>query len=125
MPQDPSFVCEAMRTWAEAYKTPLPTDDPYKRKEREDFAAAWDKVHMAIYKSNLLYRLLYAGEKLRTEPCPIHKGRWSGCVPYPPEGCNCHSYGNLTGWKAPEADNSEVTPPIMFVTITQDGKIKE
>lgn len=52
-------------------------------------------VELSIRKSNLLYRLIYCGEKLRTQKCPQHKGRWSGiefgdnvC----PHGCE------LTGW---------------------------
>ena len=50
-----------------------------------------------ISKSCLLLRLIYAGETLRTRPCPTHRGRWSGCTPTPcATGC---SFGdNVTGW---------------------------
>lgn len=56
-----------------------------------------DSVLLAIRKSNLLHRLIYLGEPLRTEMCPEHKGRWSGCQPEPcPHGCS--SGINVTGW---------------------------
>jgi hypothetical protein len=52
-------------------------------------------VQLGITKSSLLARVIYGGEGLRTERCPIHEGRWSGlewtdnaC----PHGCQ------LTGW---------------------------
>ena len=50
-----------------------------------------------VSKSCLLARMIYAGEPLRTRPCPIHRGKWSGCPPEPcPAGC---SFGwDLTGW---------------------------
>lgn len=50
-----------------------------------------------IRKSNLLARLLYAREKLRTRPCPEHKGQWSG-IDECPYGCGS------TGW-LPEPEN--------------------
>jgi hypothetical protein len=50
-------------------------------------------------KSNLLYRLLYLGQPLRTEKCPIHDGHWAGC-PAPDDYCphGCTVAGNTTGW---------------------------
>lgn len=52
-----------------------------------------------IRKSCLLARLIYAGEPLRTRPCRIHQGTWSGIGFEPcPDGCN---YGlQYTGWVA-------------------------
>ena len=35
-------------------------------------------IEIDIRKSNLLARLLYDGEELRTEICPNHKGHWDG-----------------------------------------------
>lgn len=57
------------------------------------------RLALDIEKSCLLDRLIYGGEELREEPCPLHHGRWSGCTPDPcPAGC---SYGdNVTGWIA-------------------------
>ena len=53
-------------------------------------------VFFQIGKSNLLARLIYGGEKLRTKMCPEHKGHWSGCVfreeDRCPHGCQ------HTGW---------------------------
>ncbi len=53
-----------------------------------------------IRKSNLLARLLYAGETLRTVPCPEHKGKWSGVG-------DCKHGCQLTGW-LPEKANPVV-----------------
>lgn len=55
------------------------------------------RVGLLIYKSCLLDRLIYGGETLRVKPCPLHRGRWSGCSLEPcPEGCSFGS--NITGW---------------------------
>jgi hypothetical protein len=88
--------CSKMRDWAKACQTPLDTDDAETAKWRNEFRRHWDFISLAIGKSNLLYRLLYAGENVRNIPCPIHKGKWSGCFADPP--CECSSYGNVTGW---------------------------
>jgi hypothetical protein len=66
--------------------------------------SAWIKVNPAalgafgfVGKSCLLARLIYAGERLRTRPCPIHRGNWSG---WRFEECpgRCNFGPNLTGW---------------------------
>jgi len=64
-----------------------------------------DHVFMQIQKSNLLARLIYCGETLRTERCPAHQGFWSGCD-FGPDGseCACQKMqkggfdSNVTGW---------------------------
>jgi len=65
-------------------------------------AALYDTLTMArlaVHKSNLLWRLIYGGEQLRTEMCPEHKGRWSGCA-WPDSACpHCMHGSNVTGWK--------------------------
>lgn len=55
------------------------------------FASEIDHVYLMIQKSNLLARVLYGGQPVRTEMCPEHKGKWSGidCCPH---GCD------ETGW---------------------------
>ncbi|MBA2544933.1 MAG: hypothetical protein H0V17_35145 [Deltaproteobacteria bacterium] len=64
-------------------------------------ALGWLREHRYLVpdvgKSCLMGRMVYGGEDLRTRPCPIHGGRWSGCaIDACPAGCN---YGiNLTGW---------------------------
>jgi hypothetical protein len=50
-----------------------------------------------VEKSNLLYRMLYLGEEPRTKRCPVHKGRWSGCV-FEDGHCECQHGANVTGW---------------------------
>lgn len=47
-------------------------------------------------KSNLLYRLLYLGQPLRTEKCPTHDGHWSGYGWGDP--CACQVGNDITGW---------------------------
>jgi len=59
-------------------------------------AADIDSVFLKIRKSNLLWRLLYNGQPLRTTLCPLHKGKWSGC--FLKEPCDCEDNGNVTGW---------------------------
>jgi hypothetical protein len=51
------------------------------------------KIETDIQKSNLLYRLLYVGEKFRTEKCPAHKGHLTFAQEQV-EGCTCDG----TGW---------------------------
>lgn len=36
-------------------------------------------IFLAASKSSLLGRMIYGKEKVRTQPCPTHKGVWSGC----------------------------------------------
>lgn len=62
-----------------------------------------DHVFRQITKSNLLSRLLYSGESLRTKRCPAHQGFWSGCSSQD-EACGCQKMqngstdSNVTGW---------------------------
>lgn len=45
----------------------------------DTFAQSWQSVRLQISKSCLLDRVLYGGEKPSKTPCPVHKGKWSGC----------------------------------------------
>ncbi|MHA2426992.1 MAG: hypothetical protein ACXADB_03070 [Candidatus Hermodarchaeia archaeon] len=92
--------CEALREWAyqisiinqEAEKVAKAAGTESTRHGCE-YHEHLRHIMMDIRKSNLLFRLIYAGEELRTEQCPIHKGKWSGCSF---EGC---IYGcGETGW---------------------------
>jgi hypothetical protein len=94
--------CRKMTAWAYA-----------KIGSQSSFAEHWEVVALAIHKSNCLWRLLYAGEELRTKPCPVHKGRWSGVAPDP--GCGCWSYGNITGWLAEGPENPNAPMPPVFM----------
>jgi hypothetical protein len=58
-------------------------------------------VSLMVRKSNLLARLLYAGEKLRPTKCPEHKGIWSGIETPASPGYDarvCKHGCHLTGW---------------------------
>jgi len=79
-------------------------------------------VFLQISKSNLLARLLYAGEKLRSKMCPEHKGKWSGiefsdtrC----PHGCQ------LTGWIQEPEDKGTPLPGVQAVRLVPTGKKDE
>ena len=90
----PEDYCEKFEQWAQACMTDLPADDEHMKGWREEFRQHYQFIYTAIKKSNLLSRLIYEGEKIRTKPCPIHQGRWSGWH-YPevcPHGCD------FTGW---------------------------
>lgn len=76
--------------------TEQPNDDLHMKEWRREFRDHWRFMRLAIYKSNLLSRLIYSGEQLRTTPCPKHKGRWSGCVW--DAQCECMCGSNVTGW---------------------------
>src|SRR5215216_1892787 len=47
-------------------------------KQLKQLADDYRQHFITIRKSNFLYRLLYLGERVRTEKCPEHKGKWSG-----------------------------------------------
>jgi len=85
--------CAALEAWRNAIHEAHARGEP----DWDNLIEAIDTVELSMKKSNLLYRLIYLGEKLRTKPCPIHKGHWSGCSPDPcPEGCSSGS--DITGW---------------------------
>lgn len=78
-----SRYCDALRTWSRCML------------ERHGYASRAGRavayVELQIRKSNLLARLIYGGEELRTRECPRHRGRWSGV------GVCRHGCGE-TGW---------------------------
>ena len=81
-------------------------------KSQEKIAEAAYEVFRQITKSNLLARLIYGGQALRTTPCPTHKGRWSGCM-WPKDSkdvCACMVGSNVTGW-LPNAPPEEGKTP--------------
>ena len=94
----PGKFCETMRVWARACMAELATDDPEKKAWRNRFREHWVFVERAITKSCLLDRLLYDGEKLRTKPCPVHMGKWTGCLPPSEITCGCGHNNCVTGW---------------------------
>jgi hypothetical protein len=92
--------CQAFYAWAEARQTELPADDGDQKQWRKEFAHHWSFIALAIHKSCLLDRLIYAREPLRTEMCPVHKCKWSGCV-FENLECGCQFGSNVTGWLTP------------------------
>lgn len=93
--------CQGFYDWEKAIRDKLKRIEAG---EEEDYAdqdrAQWEPVlhalavlAMPIGKSSMLGRRIYGGEKLRTEMCPEHKGRWVG-LPYGETPCGC----DLTGW---------------------------
>lgn len=103
-----SHYCAAFETWMKVL------EDKYRqvskeKGEKEADREVWGSriiphfrdIQLHIQKSDLLARLVYGGEKLRTKPCPEHKGKWSGLHFEPcPHGCG------YTGW-LPEPEEAK------------------
>ena len=100
------FFCDALTTWSNLFMKPpeIPLGheetDRYDIKTRKEFGQDVQRIFIKIRKSNLLWRMLYEGEKPRTKPCPVHKGRWSGCRLPEEMECKgaCADGLNVTGW---------------------------
>jgi len=109
------FFCDALTQWANLFRKEPPPQGPHPAfpdipvdpedhlrevKERREFADMADRVFLRIRKSNLLWRMLYGGEKPRSTPCPKHYGRWSGCKMPEEMECKgaCADGINITGW---------------------------
>jgi hypothetical protein len=99
--QPVSEYCSALQTW----KKCLDRLDGSERHRHLSQAA--QAVRLAISKSNLLYRLIYQKQKLRSIPCPIHLGRWSGYVEC---SAGCNDGLDATGW-LPEAELATLPLP--------------
>lgn len=84
-----SRYCDALGIWADVVSRNATS-------ALAKAARAFPAIHLAIRKSNLLARLLYDGQQLRSMPCPEHDGRWSGCFDHCPHGCTDNE--NVTGW---------------------------
>ena len=84
-----SQYCQAFKTWLEVGA------NQWGRVLDEDKISG---LMTAILKSNLLARLIYGGEKLRTQACPLHSGTWVG-IGECPHGCD------KTGW-IPEPEDA-------------------
>jgi hypothetical protein len=97
-----SFFCDFLEEWADAYGEPLRREETHEGEadQRRRFVDGIRHVFLQIRKSNLLWRTIYRGERLRTEPCPEHRGRWSGCALPEETDCKgaCSFGGNVTGW---------------------------
>jgi len=107
-----TIYCDTLSKWKH-----LLLENGMKRQEENekdtillDLYSQVSSAFMAITKSNLLSRLLYEGEELRTKKCPVHQGQWSGCrwevqecaTIFYPQGCMSGS--NITGWLPEQKD---------------------
>jgi hypothetical protein len=90
--------CRAMDTWARVCQQESHDDSESKLQWRKDFSEHWEFIRLAIAKSCLLDRLIYGGEKLRVNQCPVHKGHWSGCDIDGTLTCGCGHDSCITGW---------------------------
>lgn len=73
--------------------------DPYLKEQYPQLQGQMSTLQLVITKSAALVRLLYMGEAVRKEPCPVHKGSWSGMHMSDAKPCDCTSRdGNITGW---------------------------
>jgi hypothetical protein len=94
-----SQYCRAFRVWQKAIEDAcLQETNEGTKLSFQTMLRDIQETALHVAKSNLLWRLLYLGEGLRIDPCPIHKGHWSGCV-WDEDACpHCMSGSNVTGW---------------------------
>lgn len=75
-----SEYCSAIKTWFRAIEA-LNNGDDTKNPESRQGHTYWRflrSIEIDIRKSNLLYRMIYHGDPLRSEKCPEHQGHWDG-----------------------------------------------
>lgn len=72
-----SKYCEAISTWMTVMQNKARAKEEKAGRPRDEWGplAKLHLVRMSIMKSNLLWRMLYRGEALRTIACPVHGGR--------------------------------------------------
>jgi hypothetical protein len=79
-----SEYCKAFETWMsvleENYREAFKAGGKQaaERVHGAEVIPHFSRIRLLINKSNFLARLVYGGEKLRTEKCPVHKGEWNG-----------------------------------------------
>jgi hypothetical protein len=109
--------CEAMDLWAQVCQQELPSDEEHHLRFRKEFRDHWRFIRIAIAKSCLLDRLIYGGETLRENMCPIHKGHWSGCDITGENVCECAHDTCITGWlQNPGDPKSEASFTVMLLS---------
>ena len=95
-----SEYCDALVQYATALQRCAEEGNPGpfgSADEASEIAEALFKLNLWGRKSNLLWRLIYLGQDLRTEKCPTHQGRWSG-YGYGDNTCECQVGLDITGW---------------------------
>lgn len=102
-----SHYCERLASYADALDHAIQNHDPNRGgcgpfatvEEATTVCEGLRLLNTWRWKSNALARLIYGDLPLRTEPCPVHKGRWSGCkFDGGPEACECQYGYDVTGW---------------------------
>lgn len=99
-----SRFCSAIETWMMAIEALAQETADDEWRQGYEYHTHLTQIRVDIHKSNLLARLLYGGESLRTQRCPLHKGRWSGT------GMGCSHGCGGTGW-LPVAPRTEDPGP--------------
>jgi hypothetical protein len=90
-----SKVCAAIGDYVTALREGG-EDGPYSGSAAEAIREHGPVLLFFARKSNLLWRLIYLGQPLRTQKCPEHRGHWSGCDV--PGTCACQVGTDVTGW---------------------------
>lgn len=99
-------VCQAIQTWLGAicdeHLAEITPDEPWRDTQLHKLANAVHDTGLGVSvmasKSNLLYRLIYLRQPLRTEKCPEHQGHWSGYDDPRGKPCACCVGYDITGW---------------------------
>jgi hypothetical protein len=111
--------CRAMKVWMDCIVKN--NTDPVLLEAGADHGKRYfsllKMVYIDIRKSNLLSRLLYAKEPLRSRMCPIHKGHWSGDAMF---FNKCPELCDGTGWLR-ERPGDEGFTGIKIVEIQDPG----
>lgn len=115
-----SRFCHAVETWMDCIvknnTDPELSESGY---HGRDYHQSLAQMRIDIRKSNLLGRLLYAKEPLRTRMCPIHKGHWSGdAMFFHP----CPHLCDGTGWLRERQVDGGYTGGISIREARLDGK---
>lgn len=90
-PVEANVICHSLHIWLKGVR------DGMRAMGSEDKAQMVAGLVTAVEHSNLLARLIYGQEPLRTVMCPKHKGKWSGCN-FSKEPCACQCGADVTGW---------------------------
>lgn len=88
--------CDVLWQWLDLVVDRVTLDGASADPHLKAVAEASTSIRVAVSKSSYLARRLYEGEQHRTEPCPVHQGRWSGLAVDRPS-CGC----DMTGWLPP------------------------
>jgi len=115
--------CRAMELWFECIAKNN-TDPALRRHDREqgyDYFKFLNHMRIDIRKSNLLGRLLYGKEPLRTRMCPVHKGHYNGEAMF---FTACRHTCDGTGWLRERESDRGYTGISVHEAKFEDGEFK-